>query len=59
LRFTGCRDQAEVIIYAIEGGGHAWPGGGPTFIGKTSKDINASETMWAFFENHILIPGTQ
>lgn len=41
--------------YEVEGGGHTWPGGHfqPEFLlGKTSKDINASELMWQFFQKH-------
>jgi polyhydroxybutyrate depolymerase len=51
IRYTGCRDGAEVILYTIEDGGHTWPGSGPIpFMGKTSQDIDASETMWQFFK---------
>lgn len=46
----------EVILYAIEGGGHTWPGGyqylPERIIGKTSKDINANEVIWNFFKKH-------
>jgi polyhydroxybutyrate depolymerase len=46
----------EVILYKIDGGGHTWPGGLqylPAFIiGRTSRDINASEVIWAFFKRH-------
>jgi polyhydroxybutyrate depolymerase len=46
----------EVVLYAIEGGGHTWPGG-PQYareglIGKTCYDIGASEVIWQFFEAH-------
>jgi polyhydroxybutyrate depolymerase len=54
VRYTGCKASSEIIFYTIEGGGHAWPGGRPTFVGKTSYDINASQVMWAFFEAHPL-----
>jgi polyhydroxybutyrate depolymerase len=54
VRYTGCKDSSEIVFYTIEGGGHAWPGGRPTFVGKTSRDINASQEMWAFFEAHPL-----
>jgi polyhydroxybutyrate depolymerase len=46
----------EVILYAIEGGGHTWPGGHqylPAWIiGKTSRDIDANEVIWDFFKKH-------
>jgi polyhydroxybutyrate depolymerase len=52
-RYTGCEDGADVVFYRIEGGGHTWPGGTPlSIVGKTSKDIDASETMWEFFKEH-------
>jgi polyhydroxybutyrate depolymerase len=51
-----CRDGTGVALYAIEGGGHTWPGGlqylPERVIGKTSQDINANETIWRFFEEH-------
>jgi polyhydroxybutyrate depolymerase len=47
---------AEVILYAIDGGGHTWPGGfqylPQWLIGKTSRDIDANEIIWSFFKNH-------
>lgn len=47
----------EVILYAIEGGGHTWPGG-PQYaseyiISRTCYDINASEVIWWFFSEHV------
>ncbi len=51
-----CRDGAEVILYAIEDGGHNWPGGWQylpeRIIGKTSQDIDANEVIWNFFKKH-------
>jgi polyhydroxybutyrate depolymerase len=44
-----------VILYGIYGGGHTWPGSpfdAPFELGLTSMDINATETIWAFFEAH-------
>lgn len=50
------REATEVILYAIEGGGHTWPGGRQylpeRIIGKTSKDIDANEVIWNFFKAH-------
>lgn len=49
-------DGTEVILYSVDGGGHTWPGGLqylPSWIvGKTSRDINATEVIWAFFKKH-------
>jgi polyhydroxybutyrate depolymerase len=54
-RFANCSNGSEVDLYTVEGGGHTWPGGWQYLpelvIGKTSKDIDASETIWAFFKS--------
>lgn len=51
-----CADGADVVLYEIKGGGHTWPGGYqylPEFlIGKTNRDLNASETIWNFFNGY-------
>jgi polyhydroxybutyrate depolymerase len=50
-------DGAEVFLYAIEGGGHTWPGGvqylPARVIGKTSREIDANEIIWSFFKRHL------
>jgi polyhydroxybutyrate depolymerase len=51
--YTDCKNRANVEYYLVEGGGHTWPGGTQylpaRFIGKTSRDLNASDELWAFF----------
>jgi polyhydroxybutyrate depolymerase len=55
MRYTGCDEKAEVILYTIDGGGHAWPGGWPIpLVGKTSKDVDATEELWRFFQGYRL-----
>jgi polyhydroxybutyrate depolymerase len=52
-----CENDAEVKFYTIIGGGHTWPGGGPHpqwFVGRMTRSINASATMWEFFQRHPL-----
>jgi polyhydroxybutyrate depolymerase len=54
-----CRDDAEVTLCTIEGGGHAWPGASsyPSKSicgGVLTDDIDANEMMWDFFERHPL-----
>ena len=55
-QYTNETDGTEVILYAIEGGGHTWPGGfqylPEWLIGKTSRDIDANEIIWSFFKRH-------
>ncbi len=50
--YGGCANP--VVVYVIEGGGHTWPGGVQylpvAVIGRTSRDINASEIIWEFFK---------
>ncbi len=41
VTYVSCKNNAEVIIYRIEGGGHVWP---------SSPD--ATNLIWNFFEAH-------
>jgi polyhydroxybutyrate depolymerase len=57
LEYKGCADDADVVLYTIQGGGHTWPGGGPPpewFVGKTTRSVDASRQAWAFFQAHPL-----
>jgi polyhydroxybutyrate depolymerase len=55
VRYAGCEENAEVILYTIDAGGHAWPGGWPIpLVGKTSRDIDATEELWAFLQEYRL-----
>jgi len=57
IRFTDCTNDADVIFYTLNGGGHTWPGGGPLpgwLVGEINTDINASAELWSFFNNHPL-----
>jgi len=59
-RYQGCDDGAAVELYVIEGGGHTWPGSPIDLsgrgLGATTASVDATETMWAFFERHRLVP---
>ena len=58
------KNGSEVILYAIEGGGHAWPAfedkSGRRIlkrvvnlvVGRKSRDIDACQVIWNFFKNH-------
>lgn len=56
--YVPCGEGAEVVLYAVEGGGHTWPGGDQYLpagiIGRTSRDIDADEVIWGFFKRHTL-----
>lgn len=56
--YTGCAEDAAVVLYTIIGGGHTWPGGTPLpewFAGPTTRSIDASSLMWDFFREHPLM----
>ncbi|MBC7817438.1 MAG: dienelactone hydrolase family protein [Planctomycetaceae bacterium] len=48
------REGSEVILFEIQGGGHTWPGrpAAVRFLGTTTRDINANDLMWEFFQRH-------
>jgi polyhydroxybutyrate depolymerase len=57
IEYTDCADDAAVVLYAVRGGGHTWPGGKPLrewIAGPTSDSIDASSLMWSFFREHPL-----
>jgi polyhydroxybutyrate depolymerase len=57
LEYTGCADDASVVLYTIRDGGHTWPGGlqlPEWILGATSHDIDATRVMWKFYEKHRL-----
>jgi len=51
--YAPCDDSTEVVLYTINGGEHTWPDAFGT-IGRTSRDINASSTIWNFFKKYQL-----
>ena len=51
--YSGGEEGAEVVLYAIKGGGHAWPGGQSYLLGDTpTREISATDLMWDFFVRH-------
>ena len=55
--YTNCADDAAVVLYTVREGGHTWPGGKPLpewFVGTTTRSIDATSQMWAFFREHRL-----
>ena len=58
-RWRDCRQGAEVLLYAMDGAGHRWPGepraGVPLLkrlMGPLAMDIEAEREIWAFFKAH-------
>ncbi len=54
--YGGGRGGSEVVLVCVTGGGHTWPGGvgylPERVIGKTSRDVDACDVIWEFFERH-------
>jgi len=48
--------RQSVALATVREGGHTWPGADPFNvglpIGKTTRDIDANEVIWAFFDRH-------
>ena len=49
-----CEEGTAVELYAIEGHGHAWPGGekGSNRGDAPGSEISATDVMWDFFARH-------
>ena len=57
LEYTDCVENAAVVLYTVLDGGHTWPGGRPMpewIVGTTTRSIDATRQMWAFFGEHRL-----
>jgi polyhydroxybutyrate depolymerase len=50
--YSGCQDNAQVVLYSVKNGGNTWPGGEQYTtekeVGKTSNALNANEAIWSF-----------
>ena len=57
-QYTSADGRGEIVLWTLTDGGHTWPGGDSPLpesrMGKTNRDINASELMWEFFAKHAL-----
>jgi len=56
FEYLGCRAGRAVILYAIQGAGHDWPGATghlpEAAVGPTSRQIDATRIIWDFFVAH-------
>ena len=50
--YSGCQNNAQVVLYSVKNGGNTWPGGEQYTtekeVGKTSNALNANEAIWSF-----------
>ena len=58
-RYTDCEGGVEVRFYAVEGGGHTWPGSSlaeafASSLGYPTEDIDATADGWAFMSQYSL-----
>jgi polyhydroxybutyrate depolymerase len=56
---NACNNSTEVLHYKITNGGHTWPSMTVAqypeiIVGKTNKDVHASQEIWRFFNKHRL-----
>ncbi len=54
-----CPAGADVELYRVTAGGHAWPGSKvdaslQSVVGRVTLSISANNIMWAFFQHHPL-----
>lgn len=52
--WAGGKNNTEVVLVTINGGGHTWPGRQPPLaaLGASTTDISANDLMWEFFQRH-------
>ena len=55
-RWRGGREGTEVVLNALVGGGHTWPGG-PQYapkalVGIVCREPDATRVIWEFFRDH-------
>ena len=55
IKITYQCTKNPVVLYSIEGGGHAWPPSEGAFsrvTGKSSKNLDATKVTWDFFKTY-------
>jgi polyhydroxybutyrate depolymerase len=52
--YSGCRNDADVMLYTLEKGRHAWAGGRVPVLTADTPDyeLSAGEVVWSFLEAH-------
>ncbi len=55
IKWSICECGSEILQFITHDGGHSWPGGVQTPTGDPTSDyINATDSMWVFFQQHPL-----
>jgi polyhydroxybutyrate depolymerase len=55
VQYGACASGASVELYAVDGGGHTWPGAFDVpSLGYTTHQISATDLIWSFFANFTL-----
>lgn len=54
VRYSGGKEDSEVVLYILEGARHQWAGGNRAWVraDKPFPDLSATDTCWDFFKNH-------
>jgi polyhydroxybutyrate depolymerase len=53
IAYSECRDNVAVVLYAVDGAGHTWPGSVDVpRLGPVTREIDATDLMWEFFQAH-------
>ena len=56
IEYESCGNNATVQLYAVDGGGHTWPGAPDLpWLGYTTHQVNATDLMESFFTAHTLV----
>lgn len=56
-RFTGCRNDVDLRLYAFSGMGHRWPGGFPIperaegLLGPAPRNFPVNQEIWSFLKD--------
>jgi polyhydroxybutyrate depolymerase len=54
--YSGCRENAAVTLYEIQGGGHVWPGGAASasrrIAGARTQELDATAVIVEFFRQY-------
>jgi polyhydroxybutyrate depolymerase len=52
-QYSQCKDNADVVLYTIEGGVHTWPGGSESAqTARINDNLDADQIAWDFFQLH-------